>query len=64
MRKKIYDEKLEKEILKILTDERRFLSIREITKRLKAKGIKRSPQIVKRHLISLLEKEKITNKDG
>lgn len=64
MRKKIYEESLEKEILSMLSEKRKFLSIREITKELNQRGVKKSPQVVKRHLISLLKQKKIIVKNG
>jgi len=64
MRKKIEDIELEEEILSLLEEKRTFLSIRDVYMRLKKKGIKRSPQVIKRHLLSLLEKQRITRKNG
>jgi hypothetical protein len=63
MKKKIYDKQIEDKIDKLLENEKRFLSIREVTKILKEKyNLKRSPQIIKRHLESLVKKGKIIKK--
>ena len=61
MKKKIISEKLEEKILEILGKESRGMSIKEIKERLEMEhNIKVSPQVVLRHLISLKEKEKIS----
>lgn len=60
MRKKINDGNIERAILKLLDVENRFISIREITKLLDEKhNIKRSPQVIKRHIEGLVKKKKI-----
>ena len=64
MRKKIEDQQLEIEILRILNDSEKFLSIRGITQELEKKGLKRSPQVVRRHVLSLFKQSKIIKKHG
>jgi len=60
MKKRINDEKIEKAILELLENVVRSMSIREITKELEENyKIKKSPQIVKRYLESLIEKGEV-----
>jgi len=60
MRKKIEDKLLEKKIIELLEKEESSLSIREITKKLTDYyKIKRSPQIVLRHIENLLKTKKL-----
>jgi len=59
MKKKIKDPELEEAILFLLGDTNRALSISEIKKTLDKVGIKRSPQVIYRHLKTLKKKKKI-----
>ncbi len=62
-RKKIIDDKIEKAIEEILANAGYSMSIREVTKTLKDKyNIKRSPQIVLRHLERLKKDDIIIEK--
>ncbi|HDZ61159.1 MAG TPA: hypothetical protein ENH46_05625 [Candidatus Pacearchaeota archaeon] len=57
MVKKTQNEEIEMAILELLQNKIRSMSIRELTNELeKDFKIKRSPQIIKRHLKSLIEK--------
>ncbi len=59
-RKKIINKEIEEKIINILEEENRSMSIREIRKILKEYyHIQRSPQIIKRHLEFLRNKNKI-----
>lgn len=50
---------IEEAIMEILGKENRSISIREIKLRLERFGIRKSPQIIKRHLEVLIKKGKI-----
>jgi len=59
-KKKINYKELEEKILEIVDYERGFLSISQVTKKLKENfDISVSPQIVKRYLLKLKEERKI-----
>lgn len=61
MKKKIISKEIEDKILKILEKENRGMSIKELKEKLeKDHQIKKSPQIVLRHLTSLKEKGEIS----
>ena len=65
MRKKIYDKELENKIFELLSKENRSMSIREIKIKLEEKyEIKRSPQIILRHLEILIHSKKIKEENG
>lgn len=65
MRKKIFDENLKQKIQEILTVENRSMSIREIKNKLyELYEIKRSPQIILRHLIQLKKENKVNEENG
>lgn len=62
MRKKIEDTEIEKAILNLLTKESRSMTVKEITEKLAKKNIKRSPQIILRHIENLKKQDKILEK--
>jgi len=65
MRKKINDKELENNILELLSTEYRSMSTREIKKKLEERfEIKRSPQIILRHLKNLEKTKKIIEENG
>ena len=65
MRKKINDKELENKILELLSTENRSMSTREIKKKLEERfEIKRSPQIILRHLKNLEKTKKIIEENG
>ena len=61
-KKRLYERKGQPRAAKLGPEKKKFLSIRAITNELRKKGLKVSPQIVKRHLMSLLREKKITTK--
>ena len=64
-RKKIIDIEIEKAIINLLYKEDRYMSISKITKKLEEDyDIKRSPQVIKRHLLLLQDKGKIMEKEN
>ncbi len=62
MRNKIKDKELEKAILELFEKESRSMTLKEITERLAKTKMKRSPQIILRHIENLVETRKIKEK--
>lgn len=63
MKQKIVDEEIKKKIKELLENHCYFMSIRKVTMKLNSEyGIKRSPQVIKRHLLMLADEGVIEKK--
>jgi repressor of nif and glnA expression len=63
-RKKVIDKILEIRILKLLTEESKDMSLKEITEKINKKYYtKRSPKVIERHILLLIKEGKIIQDD-